>query len=69
MESYRVCKSTYHVDSCSPFGDDIKPICENNVIENYEVQVRGLFFWHTVKSFKKIMPAVRLLHHLISLSE
>lgn len=38
-------------------------------ITRYVVQVKGFIFWHTVKAFKKILPAARLLHHLRALKD
>ncbi len=37
---------------------------DNVVIIRYVVQVKSFIFWHTVKAFKKILPAARLLKHL-----
>lgn len=71
MEDYRVIKVENTIgdplNEGSPFpaydGSDVI------TITRYLVQVRGFLFWHTVKAFKKIMPAARLLRHLKGLKD
>lgn len=64
MENYRIIKVEYDVNNPS-FGEDlVNPYHEPNFVKQYLVQVRGFLWWHTVKAFKKIRPAVRLYHHL-----
>jgi len=55
---YRIVKQAY----C--FGTDYEGYEPTHYVEQYIVQVRGLLFWRTVKEFRKIRPAVELLHVL-----
>ena len=64
MEQYRVIREDVVVNQ--PGEEMPKP---EDVITTYQVQVRGFFFWHTVKAFRKICPAVRLLHYLRGLRD
>ena len=61
MDDYRVIKQEYTTDA---LGDELYSPALGTVVTQYHVQVKGLFFWHTVKAFKKILPAARLLKHL-----
>lgn len=60
MNKYRIVKREY----CMGISDDpANPdLCE--MVTFYEVEVKSLFFWHNVKSFKRLITAVRLLHVL-----
>lgn len=63
-EDYRIRKVVFDTNDRS-FTDEItNPYHEPNFVTRYVVQVRGFIFWHTVKTFKKIRPAARLLHFL-----
>lgn len=64
-EQYRVIREDVCIDA---LGDELYSPKLGEVVTSYHVQVKGLL-WHTVKSFKKIMPAARLLKHLKSLKE
>ena len=49
------------------YNDDFQPLMYQppvDIITLYEVQVRGLFLWHTIKAFRSIRKAAELLHHL-----
>ena len=66
MEQYRVLKEETQVADVYNDGFPFPSYNSSDVItiKRYLVQVRGFLFWHTVKSFKKILPAARLLKHL-----
>ncbi len=64
MENYRIVKVEYDVNNPSLGEELMNPYHELRIMTRYAVQVRGLFWWHTVKEFKKIRPAARLYHHL-----
>lgn len=63
---YRIRKIEFDMNDRSLVDDMLNPnpYVETNIVTRYAVQVRGLIFWHTVKMFKKIRPAARLLHFL-----
>lgn len=63
MEEYRICKVAYQIGGF-PQLDGSPSICPAEYIERYAVQKHGILFWHTIKLFKKIRPAFRLLNHL-----
>lgn len=69
-EEYRICKVAFDVGGFALQNNEMmmQPV-ESNIVERYEVQVKGTFMWHTVKAFKKIRPAVRLYHYLKGLKE
>jgi hypothetical protein len=71
MEKYRVVKEEAQVADVYNDGFPFPSYNNSDVItiKRYLVQVRGFLFWHTVKSFKKILPAARLLRHLRNLKE
>lgn len=71
MEQYRVVKDETQVADVYNDGFPFPSYDSSDVItiKRYLVQVRGFLFWHTVKSFKKILPAARLLRHLRNLKE
>ena len=71
MEQYRVVKEETQVADVYNDGFPFPSYDSSDVItiKRYLVQVRGFLFWHTVKSFKKILPAARLLRHLRNLKE
>lgn len=71
MEQYRVVKEETQVADVYNDGYPFPSYNSSDVItiKRYLVQVRGFLFWHTVKSFKKILPAARLLRHLRNLKE
>lgn len=71
MEKYRVVKEEAQVADVYKDGFPFPSYNSSDVItiKRYLVQVRGFLFWHTVKSFKKILPAARLLKHLRNLKE
>lgn len=62
-EDYRVRKVTIDMNERS-MEDYLNPYHVPNFVTRYVVQVRGFIFWHTVKTFKKIRPAARLLNFL-----
>lgn len=66
MEQYRVIKEECPINQQenNPFSCHV-----GEVITFYLVQVKGLFFWHTIKIFKKIRPAAKLLRHLRELKD
>ena len=71
LNEYRVIKESHIVASNNdgytfPVYDDCG---DAMIITRYLVQVRGFLFWHTVKAFKKILPAARLLRHLRNLKD
>jgi hypothetical protein len=66
MEQYRVVKQETTID---PLGEELYSPTLGQVVTSYLVQVRGFVCWHTVKVFKKIMPAARLLKHLRELKD
>lgn len=66
MEQYRVIKQEFTTDALS---NELNSPTLDEVVTSYLVQVRGLFFWHTIRSFKKILPAARLLRHLRELKD
>lgn len=71
MEQYRVVKVETQVADVYNEGYPF-PSYDNSdlmTVKLYLVQVRSFLFWHTVKSFKKILPAARLLRHLRSIKE
>ena len=66
MDSYRIIKTQ---TGLGPFdyNDDLMPVNYQlpvDIITWYEVQVRGFFFWHTVKAFRSLRRAAELLHIL-----
>lgn len=66
MDQYRIRKTQQGV---GPFDtvDDLLPLqyqIPADIITLYEVQVRGLFLWYTIKAFRSIRKAAELLHHL-----
>ncbi len=66
MDSYRIIKTQ---TGLGPFdyNDDFTPTPYQyplDIITWYEVQVRGFFFWHTVKAFRSLRRAAELLHIL-----
>lgn len=69
MEEYRVIKVQTTIGDINnegyPFPDYYNR--DQLMITSYLVQVKSFLFWHTVKTFKKILPAARLLHHLKNL--
>lgn len=71
MEQYRVVKEETQVADVYNDGFPFPSYNSSDVItiKRYLVQVRGFLFWNTVKSFKKILPAARLLRHLRNLKE
>ena len=71
MKQYRVVKDETQVADVYNDGFPFPSYDSSDVItiKRYLVQVRGFLFWHTVKSFKKILPAARLLRHLRNLKE
>lgn len=71
MEQYRVVKEETQVADVYNDGFPFPSYNSSDVItiKRYLVQVRGFLFWHIVKSFKKILPAARLLRHLRNLKE
>ena len=70
MEQFRVIKTQ---TGMGPFDytDELAILYnpEREIITLYEVQVRGLFLWHTIKAFRSIRKAAELLHHLRELEE
>lgn len=62
-DDYRIRKVTIDMNERS-MEDYLNPYHEQCLVTRYVVQVRGLLWWHTVKAFKKIRPAARLLHFL-----
>ena len=71
MEQYRVVKEETQVADVYNDGFPFPSYNNSDVITitRYLVQVRGFIFWHTVKTFKKILPAARLLKHLRTLTD
>jgi len=71
MEKYRVVKEEAQEADVYNDGFPFPSYNSSDVItiKRYLVQVRGFLFWHTVKSFKKILPAARLLKHLRALTD
>lgn len=73
MEEYRVIKVENTIPDPAnegyPFPTYATDGSDLITITRYLVQVRSFIFWHTVKAFKKILPAARLLHHLKGLKE
>lgn len=71
MDDYRVIKVVATIGDPTNEGYPFPAYDRSDTITitRYLVQVRSLIFWHTVKAFKKIMPAARLLHHLRGLKE
>lgn len=71
LDEYRVIKEQNTVADVNNEGYPFPAYDGSDVITitRYLVQVRGLFFWHTVKAFKKILPAARLLRHLRNLKD
>lgn len=71
MEQYREIKQQDSVADVTNEGYPFLAYDGSDVITitHYLVQVRGLFLWHTIKVFKKILPAARLLKHLRNLKE
>lgn len=73
MEEYRVIKVENTIPDPNPANEGYPfPTYDGSdliTITRYLVQVRSFIFWHTVKAFKKILPAARLLHHLKGLKE
>ncbi len=69
MEEYRVIKQQDTIADVNNDGYPFPPYDGSDVITitRYLVQVRSFLFWHTVKSFKRILPAARLLHYLKNL--
>ncbi len=69
MEEYRVIKQQDTIADVNNDGYPFPAYDGSDVITitRYLVQVRSFLFWHTVKSFKKILPAARLLHYLKNL--
>ena len=69
MEQYRLIKVEQQIDDPKDIGYPFPSYDGSDVITitRYLVQVRGFIFWHTVKTFKKILPAARLLRHLRNL--
>ena len=69
MEEYRVIKVQTTIGDINnegyPFPDYYNR--DQLTITSYLVQVKSFLFLHTVKTFKKILPAARLLHHLKNL--
>ena len=65
MEQYRLIKVEEQVGDPNDIGYPFPSYDGSDVITitRYLVQVRGFIFWHTVKTFKKILPAARLLKH------
>ncbi len=65
-EQYRLIKEQVVIGNTDNDGFPLPALygAEDLVITRYVVQVKSFFFWHTVKAFKKIMPAARLLKHL-----
>lgn len=57
---YRVVRELIDLNT----GHEYEAMYRPEFIERFLVQVKGLFFWHTVKSFKRLITAVRLLKHL-----
>jgi len=71
MDQYRIRKTQ---TGMGPFdyNDDFQPLNYQlpvDIITLYEVQVRGLLFWHTIKAFRSIRKAAKLLHVLRELEE
>ena len=62
-DDYRIRKITIDMNQRS-LEDVMNPYHEPCFVTRYVVQVRGFLWWHTVKVFKKIRPAARLLHFL-----
>lgn len=62
-DDYRIRKVTIDMNERS-MEDYLNPYYEPCIVTRYVVQVRGFLWWHTVKVFKKIRPAARLLHFL-----
>lgn len=71
MEQYRLIKVEEKVGDPNDIGYPFPSYDGSDVITitRYLVQVRGFIFWHTVKTFKKILPAARLLKHLRALTD
>lgn len=71
MEKYRVIKVENTIGDPTNEGYPFPTYDGSDLITitRYLVQVRSFIFWHTVKAFKKILPAARLLHHLKGLKE
>ena len=71
MDEYRVIKEQTTLGDITNEGYPFPAYDGSDVITitRYLVQVRGFLFWHTVKAFKKILPAARLLRHLRNLKE
>lgn len=64
-DDYRIRKISFDMNDA--LTNDImnpNPYHEPHIVTRYVVQVRGFLWWHTVKVFKKIRPAARLLHFL-----
>ena len=63
-DEYRIVKVSYAVGDLIPGVPaelrDLFPEARQ-IITRYEVQVKGTFLWHTIKQFRKIRPAFRLL--------
>ncbi len=62
-ENYRIRKIVFDANDTGTI-DNPNPYHEPLYVTRYLVQVRGFLWWHTVKVFKKIRPAARLLHFL-----
>lgn len=71
MDEYRVIKEEMLVGDPLNEGSPFPTYDGRDIIKftRYVVQVKGFIFWHTVKAFKKILPAARLLHHLRALKD
>jgi hypothetical protein len=54
---YRIRKQVYIINDTWP-EDELRP---REIVTTFAVQVKSLFFWRTVKEFKKIRPANELL--------
>lgn len=71
MEEYRVIKQQDTIADVNNDGYPFPAYDGSDVITitRYLVQVRSFLFWHIVKTFKKILPAARLLKHLRELRD
>lgn len=66
MEKYRVVKEEFPINQQE---NNLFSCHVGEVITFYRVQVKGFFFWHTIKMFKRIRPAAKLLRYLRELKD
>ncbi len=67
MDEFRIIKTQTALGPFDYSSDDLAILFQQpapEIITWYEVQVRGLFLWHTIKCFRSIRKAAELLHKL-----